>query len=114
VSGPDPEMKVFVTVERARRTLLICGGVVGVAMAILIGVAVWQFVQLRQAGDALCTFRGDLEARVHDSETFLRRHPAGLPGIASREEILRDIASRRRTVDSLRRLKCPIEPAPGR
>jgi hypothetical protein len=95
------------TRRQARRSLLACGAVLGVVLAILIGVAGWQFVQLGQAADALCAFRGDLQLRQDQAEEFLAKHPEGLPDLATPEQIQRDIDARARTIESLSGLNCP-------
>jgi hypothetical protein len=55
---------------------------------------------------ALCTLRGDLEARVASSQKFLRDHPDGIPGIEP-ATIRQSIANTQATVDALAAIPCP-------
>jgi hypothetical protein len=54
---------------------------------------------------ALCAFRGDVQARVVQSEQFLEDHPNGIPGI-SPAMIRQSLIAQRQTVDALSILEC--------
>jgi ABC-type transporter Mla subunit MlaD len=108
----------------AKRSLLLCGAVVGIVLAALIAVAGYQFVTQRtfsretraalvRTQAALCTFRQDLQDRVDSSHEFLVTHPHGIKGLATAKQIQDDIANRQRTIQSLAGLSCPPPlPAP--
>lgn len=55
---------------------------------------------------SLCVLKKDYEKRVTDSEAFLVKHPQGIPGLASRADILRSIQAIEANVVSLRNLNC--------
>lgn len=67
-----------------------------------------QAAQGRQAQQALCVFKHDLEQRVDQSKEFLRLHPNGIPGISA-SVIQNGIVNQQRTVTSLAVLSCPKE-----
>lgn len=61
--------------------------------------------QGREAHDALCVFKADLQARYGSSLAFIRSHPAGIPGIPV--TVLRDsLNSKKATLESLEGLDC--------
>lgn len=71
-----------------------------------------QRVELERTVDqtttALCSLRGDLEARVRVSREFLEDNPNGIPGITP--QVIRDsINGRLRTIEALESLACPKE-----
>lgn len=104
--------------RQARRSLLLCGAIVGVILAGLLAWAGYQFVTQRtfsretraalvRTQGALCTFRQDLQDRVDSSKEFLATHPHGIPGLATGKQIQDDINNRERTIQSLAGLSCP-------
>ncbi len=58
------------------------------------------------AHSALCSFKMDLQSRIVNSETFLRNHPQGIPGLATRTDILTSIKNQKLTLASLSELHC--------
>jgi hypothetical protein len=54
---------------------------------------------------ALCAFRGDVQARVLTSVQFLEEHPNGIPGI-SPAVIREGLQAQRQTVEALAVLNC--------
>lgn len=66
----------------------------------------------REAHDALCVFKADLQARYGNSLAFIRSHPAGIPGVPV--TVLRDsLNSKKATLESLEGLDC-FPPPKGR
>ncbi len=59
----------------------------------------------KDAHDALCVFRDDLEIRVDASRAFLFQHPEGFAGIDA-TTILESINQQQHTVDALASLNC--------
>lgn len=45
------------------------------------GVVAYVVVNQSDTNDALCTFRGNLVQQVNDTQTFLAKHPDGLPAL---------------------------------
>lgn len=89
-----------------RRRLLVAWIVV---FTILVAFAISQNRKLgeqgREAHDALCVFKGDIEQRAQASRDFLADNPDGLPGIPA-SVIRTSLANQQKTVDSLRTLDC--------
>lgn len=100
-----------VTRRTARRSLVYCGAVIGVVLALLILAAGYQFVQASRTTAALCVFRADLQSRVDGGVKFLASHPHGIAGI-SPADIKDSIRNQQRTVRALRGLSCPPTPEP--
>ena len=69
-------------------------------LALFVGV-----LQLRNDGEkahtAICAFRSDLQQRAHDSRVFLFHHPDGVPGLATRADILTSIHNEQHTINAL-------------
>lgn len=63
----------------------------------------------REAHDALCIFKNDLQQRAIDSATFLAAHPGGFAGIDA-ATIQNSIKNQLATVDSLSLLDCDTPP----
>lgn len=60
-----------------------------------------------QARRALCAFRIDLEARVKNTQAFLRTHPTGLPELGISAGTMRNtLRNQQESIDSLDSLKC--------
>lgn len=59
----------------------------------------------KNAHDALCVFRTDLERRVEASREFLREHPGGIAGI-DRDTFVSSINNQQQTLDALSVLRC--------
>lgn len=106
----DP-LDLPVTRRSARRSLLLCGLVIGLVLGGLVLAAGYEFWQASKTTAALCTLRADLRVQVRDSQGFLDKHPAGIPGI-SRKDIETGMNRQRRTIKSLRHLSCPPDPPP--
>lgn len=82
---------------------------VGVAMATAIFTAIqWQNTASKSDDNsrALCAWRSSLEVQVASGKKLLKKHPDGLPGIATAEEIAADTANRQRVVVNFRYLDC--------
>lgn len=62
-------------------------------------------VEGRQAHDAICALREDLQRRIATTEQFIRDHPEGIAGIPV-AELERSVESQKLTVDSLYEAKC--------
>lgn len=68
----------------------------------------------RQAHDALCVFKLDLQRRAADLAAFLQEHPAGIAGIP-RATLTTSLANQVSTIRSLDRLRCPdVKPTPSK
>ena len=66
----------------------------------------------REAHDALCVFKSDLQARYGNGLEFVRTHPAGIPGIPI--TVLRNsLNNQKATLESLEALDC-VPPPKGR
>lgn len=65
----------------------------------------------KEAHDALCVFKADLQRRYGLGLEFLRTHPAGIPGIPA-EVFTSSLANQKATLDSLDRLDCMPPPPP--
>lgn len=63
----------------------------------------------KQAHDALCILKGDLEQRVKSTQDFLNTHPQGFAGIDA-ATIQNSLNNQRATVDSLSLLDCVPPP----
>ena len=62
-----------------------------------------------RTGEALCSFKTDIERQVKASEKFLKDHPDGIPGIPA-PLIKQGIDNRKQTLASLKPLECPLQP----
>lgn len=60
----------------------------------------------KQAHDGLCVLKDDLQRRIDDSRSFLKTHPAGIPGISA-TVILTSISNQEQTLASLAPITCP-------
>lgn len=81
-----------------------------VVLVMFIGVAALAAYTLYEASQnraAFCKFRGDLEQRVDNTQTFLDEHPGPepIPGIP-RATLQRSLDGQRATVKSLSNLDC--------
>lgn len=72
----------------------------------LIAVVIYLFVSLKNTNDALCTLRGDLEARAAQTRNYLDEHPNGFPGIPA-AALRKNLADQERTIEALSSLNCP-------
>jgi hypothetical protein len=95
----------------AKRSLLLCGMVTGIVLAILVIATSYQLWQANKTTAALCVLRADLQSRVDTGQRFLDRHPRGIQGISA-SDIRGSISNQRQTVRALRGLSCPPIPAP--
>lgn len=77
------------------------------AIAAVIALAVYVFLQLQHTNTSLCSFRGDLEQRVDQTQKFLDDHPGPepFPGI-TRATLQTGLTNQRRTIESLSDLNC--------
>lgn len=89
-----------------RRLNLLLGATLLLYVVVVVAVGV-SFATSQKTHDALCTFRGDLQARANQSEKFLGTHPGRepFPGI-SRETLKTSIDNQRRTIAALDGLGC--------
>lgn len=77
----------------------------GALLGLLLGFSVYQGILNAKQGDALCTFRKDLQERVRQSEGFLREHPQGFAGIPA-ATIRQSLEGQKRTIKALQPLAC--------
>jgi predicted PurR-regulated permease PerM len=96
-------------IQRGLRRLVIATVAIYLALAAL-GAFVWvQQVRIARESasttTALCVLRADLEARIKNSQAFLKENPNGIPGISAK--LIRDgIKNQQSTVSALSGLKC--------
>ena len=85
ISSKEPEPDPLRALTRIIRRLIIATAFLYIALA---GLSVFLYVKARQdvhqnnsARAGLCALRQDLSRRVDEQRSFLREHPAGIPGI---------------------------------
>jgi hypothetical protein len=88
-----------------RKTLRFLVGATVVLYLIVIVVSGLAFHDSRTNHDALCALRADKEVGVEASQTFLRDHPKGIPGI-SPAVIREGIQNQQRTIEALDSISC--------
>lgn len=76
----------------------------------ILGTALYAYQIARSAHDAGCALRADQIDTFHSSIEFLKTHPDGAPGLATRADILRRMIALRQSVDSLKGLDCDGQP----
>ncbi len=61
----------------------------------------------KEAHDALCVFRNDLEERIGRTRAYLARHPEGFPALGiTAGELANQLMNQQKTIDALKQLKC--------
>lgn len=112
---PDRDPDVRIAIQHSIRILSRWTIALYVAVALIAGIGVLSnraTVNTNQANiaridTALCAFVGDLERRADSTAEYLKKHPGKepIPGI-SRADLRRSLENQRRTLDSLKGLKC--------
>jgi hypothetical protein len=101
------------SIRRSLHLLTYATALLYVVVLVLLGVG-WQDshnkaadlqLETERTNSALCTFRADLEQRVHSSRAFLVAHPHGILGISA-ATIQSGIDNQQRTIDALASLDC--------
>jgi hypothetical protein len=59
----------------------------------------------KQAHDAICVLRQDLQRRVDNGEDFLQDHPEGFAGIPA-AVLMKSIRDQKQTLDALSAVRC--------
>lgn len=98
--GSNPE--VARSLRRSLRRLVVATVAVYLFLA---AIAIKATVESQQTNAALCALKGDLEARVSQSDNFLKTHPNGFAGIPA-SAIKVGVESEERTIRALHILSC--------
>lgn len=55
---------------------------------------------------AVCALTADLEQRTQSTRDFLRKHPKGIPGLATAPQLRESLHNQERTLDALSVVSC--------
>jgi hypothetical protein len=91
--------------ESIKRSLRLLTAATVVLYLALFAFGAWTYHDSRRNHQALCALRGDLQARIASSTSFLIAHPEGVAGISAK--VIHDgIVNQQRTVRALHNLSC--------
>lgn len=114
IGVPDKDPDVRIAIQHSIKVLgiwtALLYGIVALFVVISLVIAARHQAELHrtqeQTGDALCTFRNDLQTRYDNGVKFLVDHPDGIPGIPA-EVIQQTLKNQADTLKSLEGLPCP-------
>ena len=113
---PEPEIGLIGAVTRTLNWIALATVILYIALAVIV---VLVFLNARHTSNdikasvrqnetariGLCALRHDLQKRIESSESFLRDHPRGIPGVPS-SLIRAGVRNQKQTLASLDAVKC--------
>lgn len=71
----------------------------------LAGAMAYTYSESQTNHSSLCSFKGDLQTRVVEGESYLKGHPQGVAGVPA-STIKESLDNEKRTIESLSDLNC--------